>query len=48
MKTGDKVKSGDIVGNIIRFQQKTGDIIVKDDEGSIHILLASRTNKISE
>jgi hypothetical protein len=48
MKTGDKVKLGDVIGKIIRFQPKTGDLIVKDKAGCIHIFLATRVTRVDE
>ena len=43
MKIGDVVRSGKIKGKLLRFQLKTQDLIVEDQEGKIHIFLRNHT-----
>ena len=46
MKVGDTVRSCGIIGRIIRFQQKTGDVIVKDKEGKLHVFLQTKSEVV--
>ena len=43
MKIGDSVVCGSKEGQIIRFQPKTRDVVVKDSNGKIHIFSSFST-----
>ena len=43
MKIGDSVVCGNKEGQIIRFQPKTRDVVVKDNEGRVHIFSSFST-----
>ena len=48
MKCGDYVICGDKEGQVIRFQPKTRDLIVKDKDGKIHIFSSFSTRLKNE
>ena len=48
MKIGDSVVCGGREGQIIRFQPKTQDIVVKDSDGKVHIFSSFSTQLKSE
>ena len=48
MKIGDSVVCGGREGQIIRFQPKTQDIVVKDSDGKVHIFSSFSTQLKNE
>ena len=48
LKQGDRVKSGKKEGVLVGFQNKTQDLIVRDDTGELHFFLQTRTEKVEK
>ena len=44
MKIGDTISVGNVTGRLIRFQPKTQDLIVLDEQGEVHVVLATSAN----
>ena len=47
-RTGDRVKSGKKEGILVGFQNKTQDLIVRDDAGSLYFFLQTMTEKVEK
>ena len=46
MQVGDIVTNGNIKGKLIRFQPKTQDLIIIDENGQVRTILAAYAKKI--
>jgi len=46
MKVGDIITNGNVKGKLIRFQPKTQDLIIVDENGQVQTILSASAKKI--